>query len=542
MNCNICHRGHDPTKLPFLCAVDARNALYPGRLSQAQILIETEDLEGRVNKLLSDSGSDSTETGTGSRDFRTYVENCASEAAKARERTEIIIASADKLRDEIAAAKRQIQERRAKIARQKSDLAVANSGVEARRKRELEETKKTIRMTKYSWDREYEGLTQYRAALCLEVAKLYRLQRVKRGGPTRYDYRIGGIDIVDLNQLSSMCSPLATSQSLSGYTDNKIGAQPELISASLGHISHLLWLTSHYLAIRLPSEITLPHNDYPRPTIFSLLSSYHHGNVAFPGSSPLPPDPLDRQFQHVPHPRPLYLERPLATLMKEDPSAFNSFMEAVSLLAYDIVWLCRTQGVPVADSLEDFASIGRNMYNLLINSSMQRGNQQPAVKPPDVSAGDSPEQQHADLARTAPRMGLYSHGTLHTSLATASGNKLTRSFGMVNPIKLADQLKAKLTNEMYPTAEWELVQNDGYVPEGLEDAVMVGAAPSSPSGYFGPRRDGGEPGSGGGGGYGGGGARYGLESFMSVHTTGTSVTPPREKSHGWTKIKARAPG
>lgn len=517
MNCNICHRGHDPTKLPFLCVVDARNALYPGRLSQAQILIETEDLEGRVNKLLSDSNSDSAEIGTGARDSRTYVENCASEASKARERTEIIIASADKLRDEIAVAKRQIQERRAKIARQKSGLAAASSGVEARRKRELEETKKTIRMTKYSWDREYEGLTQYRAALCLEVAKLYRLQRVKRGGPTRYDYRIGGIDIVDLNQLSS--------------------AQPELISASLGHISHLLWLTSHYLAIRLPAEITLPHNDYPRPTIFSLLSSYHHGNVAFPGSSPLPPDPLDRQFQHVPHPRPLYLERPLATLMKEEPSAFNSFMEAVSLLVYDIVWLCRTQGVPVADSLEDFASIGRNMYNLLINSSMQRGSQQPVVKPPDLGAGDSPEQQHADLARTAPRMGLYSHGTLHTSLATAAGNKLTRSFGMINPIKLADQLKAKLANEMYPTAEWELVQNDGFVSEGPEDAVMVGAAPPSPSGYFGSRRDGGESGSGGGG-----GARYGLESFMSVHTTGTSVTPPREKSHGWTKIKARTPG
>ncbi|KAH7027678.1 UV radiation resistance protein and autophagy-related subunit 14-domain-containing protein [Microdochium trichocladiopsis] len=510
MNCDICQRGHHPAKLPFLCVVDARNALYPGRISHAQVLIESETLESRINKLLSDGDGSSSGARAEAQDLRIHVENCASKEAIARERTEQIIASADKLRQEIDMAKKQIQERRAKIARQRTDLAAASSGVDARRKRELEETKKTIRMTKYSWDREYEGLTQYRAALCLEVAKLYRLQRVKRGGPLRYDYRIGGIDIVDLHQLNS--------------------AQPELISASLGHISHLLWLTSHYLAIRLPAELTLPHNDYPRPTIFSLVSSYHHGNVAFPGSSPLPPDPLDRQFQHVPHPRPLYIDRPLAALMKEDPSAFNSFIEAVSLLAYDIVWLCRTQGVPVADSLEDFASIGRNMYNLLINSSMHRGSQQQPLSPPDASTGDSPEQQHADLAKTAPRMGLYSHGTMHTSLATAAGNKLTRSFAMVNPIKLADQLKAKLAHEMYPTAEWELVQNDGFVPEGLEDAVMVGGTPPT-STHLG---SGGES----------GGARYGLESFMSVQNTGAgaSVAPPREKSHGWTKIRARTPG
>ncbi|KXJ91190.1 UV radiation resistance protein and autophagy-related subunit 14-domain-containing protein [Microdochium bolleyi] len=525
MNCDICQRGHHPAKLPFLCVVDARNALYPGRISHAQALIETETLESRINKLLSDTDAPLSAARPVQRDSRPYVDHCASEEAKARERTAVIIASADKLRDEIAVARKRIQERQASIARQKADLAAAKSGVDARRKRELEETKKTIRMTKYSWDREYEGLTQYRAALCLEVAKLYRLQRVRRGGPARYDYKIGGIDIVDLLQLNT--------------------AQPELISASLGHISHLLWLTSHYLAIRLPAEITLPHNDYPRPTIFSLLSSYHHGNVAFPGSSPLPPDPLDRQFQHVPHPRPLYIERPLATLMKEDPSSYNSFMEAVSLLAYDIVWLCRTQGVPVADSLDDFASMGRNMYNLLINSSMQRNQQQQhrhSLDQPEgtsTNGGDSQEQQHnqqqpADLARTAPRMGLYSHGTLHTSLATAAGSKLTRSFAMINPLKLADQLKAKLAHEMYPSAEWELVHNEDFGPgrDGLEDAVVVGGTPpSSKSSTSGGRL-----------GSGGGGAHYGLESFMSVHPAGASVAPPREKSHGWTKIKARTPG
>lgn len=221
-------------------------------------------------------------------------------------------------------------------------------------------------------------------------------------------------------------------------------------------------------------------------------------------------------------------------------------MEAVSLLAYDVVWLCRTQGIPVADSLDDFASIGRNMYNLLINSSMQRNQQQRhqqqsqhSLEPSDTTVGgsgsDNPEQQQAaDLTRTAPRMGLYSHGTLHTSLATAAGNKLTRSFAMVNPVKLADQLKAKLAHEMHPTAEWELIHNEedgaSLGEDALEDAVMVGGSPPHSRQLASSR--GGDR----------GGARYGLESFMSVNPAGASVAPPREKSHGWTKIKARTPG
>lgn len=206
MNCDLCQRGHHPAKLPFLCVVDARNALYPGRIKHAQVLIESETLENRINRLLSDCDGTTSGTCPAQRESRPYIDNCASEEAKARERTEHIIASADKLRDEIAATKKLIQERRAGLARQRANLAVAKSGVEARRKRELEETRKTIRITRYSWDREYEGLTQYRAALCLEVAKLYRLQRVRRGGPARYDYKIGGVDIVDLHQLNSMFS------------------------------------------------------------------------------------------------------------------------------------------------------------------------------------------------------------------------------------------------------------------------------------------------------------------------------------------------
>ncbi|KAI1492792.1 UV radiation resistance protein and autophagy-related subunit 14-domain-containing protein, partial [Biscogniauxia mediterranea] len=580
MNCDICQRAQHPKRLPFLCVVDARNQLYEERIANARILMEMEELESRVNKVVLDSDASPGASAT-NRSSRTYIENCASEERKARERTENIIASVDKLCDEVAAARKRIEEKKASMARRRADLAAASQGLAARRNRHIEETRKAIKMTKYTWDREYEAMAQYRHALCMEVSKLYRLQRVRRGNPVRFEYRIGGIEIIDLQNLNN--------------------AQPEHISASLAHITHLLWLASHYLAIRLPAEITLPHNDYPRPTIFSLSSSYHHGDVAFPGSSPLPPDPRDRQFTHVPHPRPLFLDKPLSALSKDDPPAYNAFLEAVCLLAYDIVWLCRTQGVPVGDNtgtnFDDFACLGRNLYNLLINSSLQRSPQQIADSSPghanNANTGNhdigptTPTTTAANanppslLSKNTPRMGWYSHGTAHTFLGASPGTELTRSFRLPNPVKLADRLKARLLQAQEnaaaaaasSTPEWEVLDDDAWAPDAKYDSpsspAVTTAATKSKSknttttplddegvllvGGARPPRISARGGAGTGGG--GAGSRFGHESYMSIGTVrsngGDGMRAPgggsreggREKekersSSGWTKIKS----
>jgi hypothetical protein len=304
-------------------------------------------------------------------------------------------------------------------------------------------------------------------------------------------------------------------------------AQPELISASLAHVTHLLWLASHYLAVRLPAELTLPHNDYPRPTVFSLAASYHHGPVAFPGSSPLTPDPRDLHFRHVPHPRPLFIDKTPHTLAKDDPASYNSFIEAVSLLAYNIAWLCRTQGVPVTDNtngnVDELFHLGRNMYNLLMTSTLPRNN-----NPSHASDRASDSGGATELGKTAPRMGLYSHGTAHTFLGGAAGNELVRAFKLPNPVKIADRLKSRLLNEN-PARDWELIENEGG-EEALDDGVLVGPRQET------PRRA----------------PHFGLESYMSVNTThGAGDEPNRaaaakdddrqkEKgTSGWTKIKPR---
>ncbi|KAI0594767.1 UV radiation resistance protein and autophagy-related subunit 14-domain-containing protein, partial [Biscogniauxia sp. FL1348] len=576
MNCDICQRAQHPKRLPFFCVVDARNQLYEGRIANARILMEMEELESRVNKVILDSDASPGASAT-NRSSRTYIENCASEERKARERTENIMASVDKLSGEVAAARKMIEEKKASMARKRADLATASQGLAARRNRHIEETKKAIKMTRYTWDREYESMAQYRHALCMEVSKLYRLQRVRRGNPVRFEYKIGGIEIVDLQNMSN--------------------AQPEHISASLAHITHLLWLASHYLAIRLPAEITLPHNDYPRPTVFSLSSSYHHGDVAFPGSSPLPPDPRDRQFTHVPHPRPLFLDKPLLALSRDDPPAYNAFLEAVCLLAYDIVWLCRTQGVPVGDNtganFDDFACLGRNLYNLLINSSLQRSPQQIAESSPahannanighnDISP-TTPTATTANanppgllLSKNTPRIGWYSHGTAHTFLGAAPGTDLTRSFRLPNPVKLADKLKARLLQAQESASaasssipEWEVLDDEAWAPDAKYDSPSSSSpavtttttktkskTPTTTAlddegvllvgGTRPPRISA----------RGGAGSRFGHESYMSIGTVrsngGDGMRAPgigreggREKekekersSSGWTKIKS----
>lgn len=261
---------------------------------------------------------------------------------------------------------------------------------------------------------------------------------------------------------------------LAVYLQHPTDASPEVINTTLAHIAHILVLSSHYLAIKLPAEITLPRRDYPRPTVFSLTSSYRHDEVPFPGSTLLPHGSSGDDQQRLPRPRPLFVDKPLGVLAKEDNAAFSLFVEAVSLLSYDVAWACLTQGVPIGDknSIEDVFGIGRNLFNLLIGN--QRAFQTTA--PPGgglggVGAADTPE---TGAKAAANWMGRWSHGTAHTSLANSQGTEFVRSFKLPSPIKVADKLKRKLTTGEAPVPEWELLEDEPWaLDDGLEDGVLV---------------------------------------------------------------------
>ncbi|UNI23450.1 hypothetical protein JDV02_009268 [Purpureocillium takamizusanense] len=435
MDCDICHRGHDPQRLPFLCAVDARNQVYDARLKNLHLLIENDKLQAQIAKA---SGDDTPAT---------TAQLALARQRLAEDRTDQILAAADKLRAEIQAARDDIKARRAALARRRSDLSSVSTGLVDRRARQQHEVEKSLQMLRFRWSQSAEDMAQTRAFLCTEALRLYGLKRTRKSNTSRYDYQIGKVPIVDLTSMDSLT--------------------PEIISTSLAHVAHIVMLVSHYLAIRLPAEITLPHRDYPRPTIFNLPGSYQHGPFAFPSaSSSMTPMPSSAQIRdpeshHVPRPRPLFVDKPLPQLSKEDPTTYSFFLEGVTLLAYNIAWLCSCQGVSIGDkgSFEDMCHMGRNLYNFVLASQLQ-GYVQPAEP---TNKGSNADNNNGVESRSN-WIGRYSHGTSYYYLGGMEGTDFVRTFKLPSPMKLADKLKKKLLGDT-PGADWEVLDDDAWKPE-----------------------------------------------------------------------------
>ncbi len=295
---------------------------------------------------------------------------------------------------------------------------------------------------------------------------------------------------------------------------------PELISTSLAHIAHILVLAAHYLSLRLPAEIMLPHHDYPRPTIFNLSASYKHGEVPFPGSAlPSQIAGIQNGDQFTPRVRLLFIEKPLPTLAKEDPATYALFLEGVTLLAYDIAWACSTQGVSIGDrnSYEDVCNIGQNLYRLLIGDQLHRKSLEPAFPPSFTPPSVSPKRDDGDELKTKSQTFRLSRRTPYSTRGAADGNDFVRGFKILNPVMLVDRLKKKLSSEQQPMFQWEKISEDDAQAgdDDFEDGVFIGA----------------------------GGSRRPEDSIMSVQTVATTApdngSPAPRGTSGWTKLKSR---
>lgn len=319
------------------------------------------------------------------------------------------------------------------------------------------------------------------------------------------------------------------------HLSNSLDLPHQVISTSLAHITHILALACHYLAIRLPAEITLPHRDYPRPTIFSLASSYSHGEVPFPGSAHPSSTNItaaaaaaaaaastkshgNRElFQRIPRARPLYLDKELPALAKDDGPGHTMFLEGIALLAYNIAWACCSQGVPIGDrsSFDDTFNIGRNLYNLLIGNQLLNNpanrifstagaaaspSSTPSTPPKGGSSGGGANNGSNNTTTSAntttdkapvASMGRYAHGTTHTFL----GDDTIQTFKLLGPNRLADRLKTKLSSES-TMPDWEVLEDDAWAVEdedqnNMEDGVLNRVVVSPPPAVANGRRGGG---------------------------------------------------
>jgi hypothetical protein len=174
----------------------------------------------------------------------------------------------------------------------------------------------------------------------------------------------------------------------------------------------------------------------------------------------------------LPHPRPLYVGKPLPQLLKEDPAAYSYFLEGVALLAYNVAWLCSTQGIMVGEKnpFDEVCQMGRNLYNLLI----QRNSAEIASLP--VSEAIKVKNASAGRDSSSPTwIGRYSHGTMYYFLGGSEGMELIRGFKLPSPLKLADKLRKKLTGGA-GALDWEVLDDEAWKVDDVPDPAEVTSA------------------------------------------------------------------
>jgi hypothetical protein len=249
------------------------------------------------------------------------------------------------------------------------------------------------------------------------------------------------------------------------------------LTATLTQIAYLTSRVSTYLGLRLPAEITLPHRGYPLATIFAPASSYLSREVPFPGtgssqhSSNSPRTSRILDTRPLPHPRTLFIHTSLAQLAKDDSAAYSIFLEGVTLLAWDIAWLCKVQGMSGFDDEQDICPVGLNLWNLLLaepETLSARGG--------SVSGEGSrivPQNSQAPPASNGPTLfGQLSHGTTLSFFGAAQGKDVVGTWKLQNPARAFDKIKRYLQSEMQK-AEWEDLGDTEWDGFQEDEAVMV---------------------------------------------------------------------
>jgi hypothetical protein len=182
--------------------------------------------------------------------------------------------------------------------------------------------------------------------------------------------------------------------------------------------------------------------------------------------------------------RPLFIDNGGSNEMvgqfaKKHPAEFNHFIEAISMLAYDIAWFSRSQGfVQGTEKWEDICDIGRILYDMFYSSARTstapRAMSQRQTKDRPSGAASSSTAQPDNLP--VGRLGSGSHTSAHTPLNSATSPNETRNWQISEYNVIFDPLKDHLINEMN-NAEWELLDEQEFDDGGerMDEAVMIKA-------------------------------------------------------------------
>lgn len=536
MDCDICSRALGGRRQP-LCAGCAQTMLYGSRIQQATVLMNREKHhahaeavvrpgnDGVLAALPEDADLDAITTGM----RRHGLERSRAEAESRELRLHSIVEKADELRAQIAAYKQHTAARKEHVQARQKDLATERNVLEQCRPRATEPVHAATKKATQRLEKVRSRIVDARLLLCREAALAMDFHR-RKGKDGRSEYVLGSIVVPDLRHLNVRTQPQAKAPLVGGRT---VAEPHDLVSETFDNVARLSNLCAYYLGVRLPGEILLPHEKFPRAAIMPEKSSYKHSKIAFPGlSSSQSSSPTESRFvdQNLPRPRPLWLEKPLAQLVKEDPKSYSLYIEGVTMLAYNVAWLCKSQGVDGINNFDDICAIGRNLYHLLLAQHRKSQPYRPTID--RTSTGTSSKvtavpgaREVAQQPTSTIRLGVFSHNSAENNLAAAEGGELMKTWHLSSSVRLADKLRGHLLAEI-SGAEWTLVDEEEWNEEREDELPVLVGGSRRP---FEPRH-------------------HPAMSVMTVvahdgaeedRSSSAAETKQRKQSSGWMKVRGR---
>lgn len=516
--CDICNRDFDRTRKP-LCVTCAQVTLYESRVRQVTGLLDRENAhthteaivrpgnDGVLAALPQDADWDAITNAV----KKHSSERAQAEQARVEIRIEAITEQAEVLKRQVEEHKKYIEELRHNNEVRRQEIFREQQELGKRKPLALGPVQVAKQKAAQRLDRIHGRTVDARSYICRHSSSLNGVHQLRDArGKHVGRYELNGLTIPNLKELNSALEDAGHSnkdQASEYYTH---------VNACLENICHLLGVWCHYLSIRLPAEIILPHSDFPHPAILSEKSSYKATNIAYPAtlahqsSSPSASRILQEQ-RDQPRPRLLHLNRPLALLAKQDPKAFGLFVEGVMLLAWDLAWLCRSQGITTINSFDDVCDIGRNIWLLSIAQQSSASDRERR----DKGTSDGGSRVRKPAGETL-RFGSFSHGNLRHCIASHEGASLMQDWRLSQPHRLIDKLRNHLLIEI-TGAEWDVVDDNDFADEDEDElAVLVGG--SRPNAKE---------------------SRHPAMSVMSV-ATHVDAFPSKKGGNGWTKVRGRS--
>lgn len=464
MECNICARdGSDlaMANIGLYCTSCARAALYTPRLEHARVLLEKVALNTRFDDVTKDAAV-VEQNRRFAKSWRTEVSR--TKASDMRSDLDQKQASIVSLKDDIAKMRDEIAARKADLASQRAALKTVRGSLAGQDKGQTDRLIDVTAKGLKNFNAIHDASVETRAYLCREAATLLRLRqrKTRKGDQIREHYLIAGWQIPDLRSIANYkCTEL---------------------TAMLATFSHLLCLVAFYLGVRLPAEITLPRRDYPLATINTPSTSYTSTKVDFPGSGSffaMTEVSKKNEAKGVSRPRPLFIgsddkNELISHVAKRDPSAFKFFIEAISLLAWNVTWLSHSQGFTTAtDTWVESCNIGYNLWHLVFAPQQPHGLLR-AASSRDTRQRQTSRTSTPPAEPTNARLGAYSHSSAHSFLGWSTRAMHARALRLTKYTMIADPLRKLLENEI-KNAEWEVLGEDEILDggENFDEAVVI---------------------------------------------------------------------